>query len=137
MRFCCSWDPKARPGWHGPRLRWPSWNWTTRASSSTWIRQVTWRRLSGCSRALRTRAPLRRGCRKSGSGLDDHRAGQARAGVAGGLGPVVVRVAVDDQALAHDVGTAAAQRDRAGLEAEGGHAVGIGLQALKVADVMR
>ena len=32
----------------------------------------------------------------------DHPAGQARAGVAGGLGLVVVRVAVDDHAASHD-----------------------------------
>src|SRR5688572_7417300 len=39
----------------------------------------------------------------TGSAAHDHGAGQARARIAGGLGGVVVRIAVDDQPLADDV----------------------------------
>ncbi len=62
------------------------------------------------------------------SAFGDHRTRQARPGVAGGLGFVVVRVAVNNQAPAHDVADTTANRDAAGLKAEPGHAAGVGLQ---------
>jgi hypothetical protein len=58
----------------------------------------------------------------------DHRTGQARTGVASRLGGVVVRIGVDDQAAADDVGTVALADVDAGRNRtmHAGIAVGIG-----------
>ncbi len=70
------------------------------------------------------------------SAFGDHRTRQARPGVAGGLGFVVVRVAVNNQAPAHDVADTAADCDAAGLKAELCDAAGVGLQVGKIARVV-
>src|SRR5688500_11742522 len=65
----------------------------------------------------------------------DDRAGQARAGVAGRLRLVVVRVAVDDEPLADDVRGAAPDRHSGDIEARLGIAGPVGAQVGHVADV--
>ena len=71
------------------------------------------------------------------SSAGDYRAGKSRPGVAGGLGFVVVGIAVHDQALSNDIGHAAAHGNHAGLKAEFGYTGGIGLQVGQVARMVR
>src|SRR5687767_11901588 len=88
---------------------------------------------SGCS-SYRTRSTPRSVSRtKCASAGLDHSAGEARAGVAGGLRLVVVRVGVDDQAAADDVARPLADGDRVHGRVELGAAALVGLERRQVA----
>src|SRR5690606_3964036 len=64
----------------------------------------------------------------------DHAAGHARAGVAGGLALVVVRIGVDDHRAAGDVvGRAAAEGHPVQVRVDHGHAIGIAGEVVHVA----
>src|SRR5690606_5816006 len=67
-----------------------------------------------------------------------HAAGQPRAGVAGGLGGVVVRVGMHDDALADDVGGGAVAQGHAfETRVHRRHALGVGDDVVAVAAVVR
>ncbi|OMP13900.1 hypothetical protein COLO4_00687 [Corchorus olitorius] len=67
----------------------------------------------------------------------DHAAGDAPAGIAGGLGHVVVLACVDDQRVADQAGGPGRQRHAGKNDRADSLAVGIGLQHRDVAGVMR
>src|SRR6185503_4822829 len=71
------------------------------------------------------------------SGFLDHRAGDARSRVSGGLRRVVVRIAVDDETLADEIMGTAHERDTLQREAHAGVAITVGHERGHVAVVVR
>src|SRR5690606_283040 len=68
----------------------------------------------------------------------DDPAGQTRAGVAGGLAGVIVRIGVDDDRAPGDVGRAAATQGQAGhVHVHARDALGVGDDVVHVAGVVR
>src|SRR5258708_38658987 len=74
--------------------------------------------------------------RNNPSALANHCAGDARPGIAGGLGLVVVGVAMDDEAAADEVGARAADGNAFELERRRGVAIGVRHQAGHVTRMM-
>src|SRR5450830_1576120 len=116
--------------------RWPAcagwiWGalWSTLAMHPMWARTMSSWGCWGLRAASWVEPPLpREGASGLGSAGLDHGTGHARAGIAGGLGGVVVGVAVHDQAFADDALRAGHQGDAPAFEVHPGHALGVGLE---------